>query len=207
MKPAPASSFVVAQAQFLLEVLVVALDAPAHLGFEDHALQRHVLRQRGQPVLHRLAVTFGPLDENPLLRTHLRALVIAMGRVHPNPGEARAQREVGACSPFECLPLRGLLRCPPADGRPAPAQPDGKAQTASGDNAFASGLAIRRFIAQAGRKARLPSTDAFELEANHSKCCVCQDRFVCGSTGRSSGHPTAGRLRRRVYLPSVAAGC
>lgn len=27
------------------------------------------------------------------------------------------------------------------------------------------------------------------------------------STGRSSGHPTAGRHRRRVNLPSVAAGC
>ena len=37
--PPPASAFVVPEPQFLLGVLLVALDAPAHLGFEDHALQ------------------------------------------------------------------------------------------------------------------------------------------------------------------------
>ena len=66
----------------------------------------------GQPVLHRLFVTFGPLDENPLLGTQLGALVVAMGRAHPNPGETRAQGEVGAFTPFDSLPLRGLqLKC------------------------------------------------------------------------------------------------
>jgi len=39
MKAAPAPALVVAQAEILLEVLVVALDTPTHLGFKHHARQ------------------------------------------------------------------------------------------------------------------------------------------------------------------------
>jgi hypothetical protein len=46
MKTPPASAFVVAQAQVLLEVLVVALDTPAHFCFKRHALERHFFGQR-----------------------------------------------------------------------------------------------------------------------------------------------------------------
>ncbi len=53
MKAAPATALVLSQPQVLLEILVVALDSPAHLGLVDHALQRRVLGQRGQPVLQR----------------------------------------------------------------------------------------------------------------------------------------------------------
>jgi hypothetical protein len=38
-----------APTRFLLEVLVVALNSPTHLRLKDHALQRHLLGQRGQP--------------------------------------------------------------------------------------------------------------------------------------------------------------
>lgn len=106
VKPPPASAFVVPQSQFLLEVLVVALDAPAHLGFKDHALQRHLLGQCGQPILHGFAVAFGPLDEQPLLGAQLLALIVPMGSTHADPGKARAQSEVGALAPFNALPLR-----------------------------------------------------------------------------------------------------
>ena len=66
MKAPPASALVVAQAEILLEVLVVTLDAPTHLGFKHHALQRHVLGQRAEPVFERLGIALGPLDEQPL---------------------------------------------------------------------------------------------------------------------------------------------
>lgn len=46
VKPPPASALVVAEPKFLLEILAIALDSPAHLGLKDHALQRHVLAQR-----------------------------------------------------------------------------------------------------------------------------------------------------------------
>jgi hypothetical protein len=38
VEAAPAPSFIVPQPHFLLEDLVVALDAPAHLGFKHQAL-------------------------------------------------------------------------------------------------------------------------------------------------------------------------
>ena len=38
MKTPPAPALVVTQAEILLEVLVVALDTPTHLGLIDHAL-------------------------------------------------------------------------------------------------------------------------------------------------------------------------
>ena len=41
----PASPLEVTQPKVLLEVLVIALDAPAHLGLEHHALQRRVFGQ------------------------------------------------------------------------------------------------------------------------------------------------------------------
>ena len=46
MKAAPATAFILSEAEVLLEVLVVALDAPAHLGLVDHALERRVFAQR-----------------------------------------------------------------------------------------------------------------------------------------------------------------
>ena len=44
----PASAFVVPEPQLLFELLVVALDAPAYLGLQHHALKRHFLRQGAQ---------------------------------------------------------------------------------------------------------------------------------------------------------------
>lgn len=88
MEAAPASSLVVAQSQVLFQVLVVALDTPAHLGFEHHALNGSVRGQGGQPVLHRLIVSRRPLDERPLLRSQFAALFVAVCGMHPNPGKA-----------------------------------------------------------------------------------------------------------------------
>ncbi len=46
----------VAEPESLLEVLVVALDAPTHLGLIHHARQRRVFGQRGPPILERRCV-------------------------------------------------------------------------------------------------------------------------------------------------------
>jgi len=56
VEASPTSAFEVIQAHFLLEVLVVALDAPAQLGELDQALEGDVGRQGGEPVLGRLGV-------------------------------------------------------------------------------------------------------------------------------------------------------
>jgi len=45
MEAAPALSFVVAHPQILFQVLVAALDAPAHLGLKHHALDGRICAQ------------------------------------------------------------------------------------------------------------------------------------------------------------------
>jgi hypothetical protein len=61
VEAAPASAFVVAKTDFLLEVVIIALDAPAQLGQIDETLKADVLRQGGQPVFCRLGLALRPL--------------------------------------------------------------------------------------------------------------------------------------------------
>jgi hypothetical protein len=51
MKSAPAACFIVAEPEFLLQFLIVALNPPAQLGQIDEIPQRHNGRQSGQPAL------------------------------------------------------------------------------------------------------------------------------------------------------------
>jgi len=65
MKASPASAFAVPKPTVLFEVLIVAVDAPAHLGRVHHPRRRHFLGQRVQPILERLAISLWPLCEQP----------------------------------------------------------------------------------------------------------------------------------------------
>ena len=49
MKASPAAAFEVIEADFLLELFVIALDAPAQLGQPDELFAGRIGRQRGQP--------------------------------------------------------------------------------------------------------------------------------------------------------------
>src|SRR3954454_20930079 len=51
VEAAPAAALVVPEPEFLLELLVVAFDAPPELGEFDHAREANVLRQGREPVL------------------------------------------------------------------------------------------------------------------------------------------------------------
>src|SRR6201981_296750 len=51
MKPAPVAALVVAEAELLLELLVIHADPPARLGNPHEALQRRAPGQIGEPVL------------------------------------------------------------------------------------------------------------------------------------------------------------
>jgi hypothetical protein len=79
MEAAPASSFEVVEADLLLEVLIVALDAPAQLGPFDQTRPGDVLGQGREPVAGRLALAVGPLDEEPFDGS-LGKRAVAMGR-------------------------------------------------------------------------------------------------------------------------------
>src|SRR3954469_13443808 len=108
MEAAPAAALVVAEADLLLEFLVVALDQPASLGRMDQVLERGARRQVGQPVLGWLLGALGPLDQQPLLRPGFRAQGVAVGRAHPPGGEARGQFGLAALAPGHAAP--GLWR-------------------------------------------------------------------------------------------------
>src|SRR3712207_3585637 len=91
VEAAPAAAFVVAEADLLLEFLVIPLDQPSRLGHMDQVLRRGARWQVGQPVLARLPGAFGPLDQQPFLRPWFRALGVAVRRTHPLEGDARGQ--------------------------------------------------------------------------------------------------------------------
>src|SRR4051795_5602071 len=105
MEAAPAASLVVSKTQFLFELLVIALDPPAQLGQIDQAIERHVRRDGGQPILCGLGGALGPFDPHPFLAARLGPPIIVMRRPHPYPGKARDQRSRASLAPGNRLPV------------------------------------------------------------------------------------------------------
>src|SRR3954469_22294337 len=99
VEAAPAAALVVPEPQFLLELLVVAFDAPPELGKFDQAREADVLRQGREPVFGGLPLAFRPLDQEPLLGTGLAPMIVAVRRPDPQAGKARGQRLDGALPP------------------------------------------------------------------------------------------------------------
>ena len=62
MESTPATSFEVSQAEFLLEILIVPLDTPAHLGDMNHTFERRVRGHSRKPIFEWLRITFKPFD-------------------------------------------------------------------------------------------------------------------------------------------------
>src|SRR6266550_6962578 len=65
VEAAPPASFIVAKPGFLLELLIVALDAPAQLGKINQPSEADVLRQCREPIFGWLRFPLGPLDQQP----------------------------------------------------------------------------------------------------------------------------------------------
>src|ERR1700760_4186798 len=136
MKPAPVAALVMAEAELLLELLVIPLDPPARLGNPHEALPRRAPGQIGEPGLGWLRFAVWPLDQQPLLRPRLRALRIAMCRADPHGRKARGQLALGSRAPGEAAPSAGgQMHCQCLERhllmrRIAP-QPDGWASAAT----------------------------------------------------------------------------
>src|SRR4051794_14859195 len=90
VEAAPAAALVVPKPEFLLELLVVALDAPPELGEFDQAREADLLRQGREPVFGRLLLSFRPLDQEPFLRARF-AQPVAMSGSHPHACKARGE--------------------------------------------------------------------------------------------------------------------
>ena len=88
MKAAPTSAFVMTEADFLFEFLVVALDAPAPFCLGDECGERHVGGQGGKPVFGRLGLAVGPSDEEPFFGPRLAACSVTVCRANAHSSEA-----------------------------------------------------------------------------------------------------------------------
>src|SRR3954449_3216478 len=106
MEATPAPSFVVPEAEFLFQLLVIALDPPTQFREIDQAIEGHVRREGGQPVFGGLGLTLGPFDQQPFLLPRLGPPLVAVGGPHPNPGKARGQRSRASLAPANPLPVR-----------------------------------------------------------------------------------------------------
>ena len=104
MEAAPASTLIVTEPQFLLKVLVVALDPPAQLRQLDHTNHGDVVGQRRQPVFCRLGFAVWPLDHEPFLGPRLRKPIVAVCGASADTGEARDERTGAAFAPCYGLP-------------------------------------------------------------------------------------------------------
>ena len=101
VKASPASSFIMIEAEFLLEFLIVALDPPAHFGGCDERLEVGIGRQGRKPVFGRRAFAQRPFDEQPFFGIGLRAPVVAMRGPHAQAGKPGTQGFVDAFAPCD----------------------------------------------------------------------------------------------------------
>src|SRR5712691_5068393 len=103
VEAAPAASFEVSEPDLLLEFLIIALDAPAQLGGINQIAQWDVFRQGREPILGRLLLALGPLDQQPLFGWFAGPLV-ARCNVNTHPCKPRGQPFIGAFPPFDRAP-------------------------------------------------------------------------------------------------------
>ena len=87
-----------------LQLLIVALDAPAQFGEVNQISKGNVLRKGRKPVFGRLVFSFWPLDQQPFLRSQLGAPFVAMRGANPQACKARAQRFGCAIAPCNRAP-------------------------------------------------------------------------------------------------------
>src|SRR3954451_18382740 len=106
VEAAPAAALEVPEPEFLLELLVVAFDAPPELGKFDQALEADLLRQRREPVFGGLLLSFRPLDQEPFLRARFAQPVVAMSGSHPQPCPAQGEPVAYSLSPTDRGPRR-----------------------------------------------------------------------------------------------------
>src|SRR5258705_11706204 len=102
MEAAPAAAFIMPEADFLLEVVIIALDAPAQLGDVDKAAERHVTVDGCEPEFGGRVLALGPFDEQRLFGEPCFAP--DRRNAHAYAGKARLQLLVRAFPPRDGAP-------------------------------------------------------------------------------------------------------
>src|SRR6266511_1436374 len=99
VKAGPASPLEVIEADLLLQLLVVPLDAPAQLCEVDEALHRGVRPDGREPELRRLRLALRPLVHEPLLVSGRRSVHVPMRCAHADGTETRALPALAPLTP------------------------------------------------------------------------------------------------------------
>src|SRR5260370_22254064 len=102
VEAAPAAALIVPEADFLLQVLIIALDAPAHLGEIDEAAERHLPVDGCKPVFCGPGLALRPFNEQCLFCK--TCFSPDRRSAHAHTGKARLQRLVLACPPRAAAP-------------------------------------------------------------------------------------------------------
>src|SRR6266852_6181615 len=103
MEATPSASFIMPEPDLLLELLIIALDAPAQLGGVDQIAECDAARQGRKPVLGRLLLALGPLDQQPFFGRFAGPLM-ARCNVNTHTRKPRAQPFIGALPPLDGAP-------------------------------------------------------------------------------------------------------
>src|SRR5450759_154209 len=104
MEAAPSAPFEMPESDLLLELLIVALDAPAQLGGVDQPAEGDLFRKGREPVFGRLILALAPCDQQPLFRSGLSEIVIAMCDPNAHASKTRGQPLGRAFPPFDRAP-------------------------------------------------------------------------------------------------------
>src|SRR5246127_5140698 len=88
VKSAPASPFIMTEPELLLQVLIVALDAPAHLGHEHKLLEGRLFGGGSEKVFERLRIAIRPFNEQPFFVANGTSPIVAMRGTNPYGGKA-----------------------------------------------------------------------------------------------------------------------
>src|SRR5580658_11048482 len=99
----PSAPFEMPEPDLLLELLIIALDAPAQLGGVDQIAERDVFRKGREPIFGWLILALGPLDQQPLL-CRLLGRLVAGCNAHTHTCKPRGQPFVGAFTPPDGAP-------------------------------------------------------------------------------------------------------
>src|SRR3990167_7629899 len=103
VEAAPSAPFIVSEPNLLLELLIVALDAPAQFGGVDQIAEGNVFRKGGKPVFGRRLLVLWPLDQQPLFRRVLGEFV-TMSNANTHTRKARGQPVGRAFPPLDRTP-------------------------------------------------------------------------------------------------------
>src|SRR5665213_2842717 len=103
MESTPSASFIMAEPDLLLELLIIALDAPAQLGGVNQIAECDAARQGRKPIPGRLLLALGPLDQQPFFGGFAGPFM-ARCNVNTHTRKPRGQPFIDALPPLDDVP-------------------------------------------------------------------------------------------------------